>query len=154
MSKYNPDSIEDLKEFIGLLTGDAGYFPDELFDFDATLLGKAMEKPLVNRSAKTIFSDAFQIACDELRNEFVCMEKFHFSDSVKVNAFIQKCVKENLLSTLFTIKGDAVSSDIEFVCEDKDVISMMNFLEEETRCFSYFQQRVPIITNFHLVLNN
>lgn len=154
MSKYNPDNIEDLKEFIGLLTGDAGYFPDELFDFDATLLGKAMEKPLVNRSAQTIFSDAFQSACDELTSLFTCMEIFHFPDNEKVNTFVQKCIQKHFLSDLFKIKGDAVSSDIEFVCEDKDVISMMNFLEEETRCFSYFQQRVPIITNFHLVLNN
>ena len=154
MSKYNPDNIEDLKEFIGLLTGDVYYFPDELFDFDATLLGKAMKKPLVNRSAKTIFRDAFQIACDELTSQFTCMEIFHFPDSEKVNTFIQKCIKERLLSTLFTITGDAVSSYIEFVCKDKDVISVMKFLDEETGCFSYFQEEVPIITNFDIVLNN
>lgn len=154
MSKYNPDNIEDLKEFIGLLTGDAGYFPDELFDFDATLLGKAMEKPLVNRSAQAIFSDAFQIACDELTSQFTCMEIFHFPDNEKVNTFVQKCIQKHFLSDLFKIKGDAVSSYIEFVCKDKDVISVMKFLDEETGCFSYFQEEVPIIINFDIVLNN
>lgn len=51
MAKFNDLSIEDLREFIGLLTGDT-YFPEQLLDFNAITLAQAIRYLQENNSTK------------------------------------------------------------------------------------------------------
>lgn len=55
MAKFDNLSIEDLREFIGLLTGDT-YFPEQLLDFDAITLADAIRYLQENNSTKNSYT--------------------------------------------------------------------------------------------------
>ncbi len=55
MAKFDNLSIEDLREFIRLLTGDT-YFPEQLLDFDAITLADAIRYLQENNSTKNSYT--------------------------------------------------------------------------------------------------
>lgn len=111
MAKFNNLSIEDLREFIGLLTGDT-YFPEQLLDFDAITLADAIRYLQENNSTKNshtpvnannIYKVSAAIEIDNLYHRLEDIKNYELDD-MDISDTAPTLVNEDIETTLNEIE--------------------------------------------------
>lgn len=163
MAKFDNLSIEDLREFIGLLTGDT-YFPEQLLDFDAITLADAIRYLQENNSTKNsytpvnannIYKVSAAIEIDNLHHRLEDIKNYELddmdiSDTDRKNieefmSHINNLVNPESSHCMFDVNANGLQdSQISLIDDEitdtyRDAIVV---LDEQTNCFSDFQDNV------------
>ena len=163
MAKYNDLSIEDLREFIGLLTGDT-YFPEQLLDFDAITLADAIRYLQENNSARNsytpvnannIYKVSATIEIDNLYHRLEDIKDYELND-MDISDEDRKNIEEFMshIDTLVNPESSHCMFDVNANGLQDSQISLIDdeitdtyrdaiyVLDEQTNCFSDFQDNV------------
>lgn len=163
MAKFDNLSIEDLREFIRLLTGDT-YFPEQLLDFDAITLADAIRYLQENNSTKNsytpvnannIYKVSAAIEIDNLHHRLEDIKNYELddmdiSDADRKNieefmSHIDTLVNPESSHCMFDVNANGLQdSQISLIDDEitdtyRDAIGV---LDEQTNCFSDFQDNV------------
>lgn len=163
MAKFNDLSIEDLREFIGLLTGDT-YFPEQLLDFNAITLANAIRYLQENNSTKNsytpvnannIYKVSAAIEIDNLHHRLEDINNYELND-MDISDEDHKNIEEFMshINTLVNPESSHCMFDVNANGLQDSQISLIDdeitdtyrdaivVLDEQTNCFSDFQDNV------------
>lgn len=163
MAKFDNLSIEDLREFIGLLTGDT-YFPEQLLDFDAITLADAIRYLQENNSTKNsytpvnannIYKVSAAIEIDNLHHRLEDIKNYELDD-MDISDTDRKNIEEFMshINTLVNPESSHCMFDVNANGLQDSQISLIDdeitdtyrdaivVLDEQTNCFSDFQDNV------------
>jgi hypothetical protein len=163
MAKFDNLSIEDLREFIGLLTGDT-YFPEQLLDFDAITLADAIRYLQENNSTKNsytpvnannIYKVSAAIEIDNLHHRLEDIKNYELDD-MDISDADRKNIEEFMshIDTLVNTESSHCMFDVNANGLQDSQISLIDdeitdtyrdaivVLDEQTNCFSDFQDNV------------
>lgn len=163
MAKFNDLSIEDLREFIGLLTVDT-YFPEQLLDFDAITLADAIRYLQENNSTKNsytpvnannIYKVSAAIEIDNLHHRLEDIKNYELDD-MDISDADRKNIEKFMshIDTLINLESSHCMFDVNANGLQDSTISLIDdeitdtyrkaiyVLDEQTNCFSDFQDNV------------